>query len=110
MPGEEEDYATRALRIAEAQKRRRVSASKYRSTSHVSPTASVVERASSQAKLVVADRRDSVAPDTLKMIMTLKLNKSLWLSESSAQEILDSDDFRDPQLETDSEDDDAPDA
>ena len=69
-------------------------------------TTNVVERADSQAKLVVADRRDSVAPDTLSMSMTLKLNKLLWPSESSTQEILDSDDFRDPQLEADSEEDD----
>ena len=38
--------------------------------------------------------------------MILKLNKSLWPSESSTQEILDSDDFRDHQLEADSEEDD----
>jgi len=106
VPGEEEDYATRAEREAEDQKRRRVSASKYRSTNHVSPTTNVVERANSQAKLIMADRRDSMAPETLNMLMILKLNASLWPNESSIQEILDFDDFRDPELEADSEEDD----
>ena len=81
-------------------KRRRISSSKYRSTSHVSPTTNVVERANSRAKLIMADRRDS-----MNMLMILKLNASLWPNESSIQEILDSDDFRDPELEADSEED-----
>ena len=42
-PGEGEDYADRALRVAEQQKRRRISASKYRPTDHVSPTTNIVE-------------------------------------------------------------------
>ena len=37
--------------------------------SHVSPTTNVVERANSQAKLIMADRRDSMAPETLNMLM-----------------------------------------
>ena len=52
-----------------------------------------------------------MAPDTLNILMILKLNKSLWPSDSSIQEILNFDDFRDPELEADSEeDDDASDA
>ena len=42
-PTEEEDYADRALRVAEQRKRRRVSASKRRPTDHASPTTNVVE-------------------------------------------------------------------
>ena len=87
-------------------KRRRISSSKYRSTSHVSPTTNVVERANSQAKLIMADRHDSMAPETLNMLLILEHNASLWHNESSIQEILDSDDFRDPELEADSEEDD----
>ena len=37
------------------------------------------------------------------MLMILKHNKSLWLAENSVQEILDSDSFRDPEQEPDSE-------
>ena len=110
LPDEEEDYATRAVRIAEQQKRRRVSASKYRPTDHVSPTTNTVERANSQAKLTTTDRRASLSPDTVNMLMILKHNRSLWSSETTIQEILDSDDFRDPELESDSEQEDDDDA
>ena len=77
-PSEDEDYATRALMIAEERKHRRVSSSNYRSTNHVSPTTNVIERANSQAKLIMTDRRDSMAPETLNILMILKLNSSLW--------------------------------
>ena len=49
-PEPEVGYAESVLRGAEQQKRRGTSASKYRSTSHVSPTTNIVERAKSQAK------------------------------------------------------------
>ena len=102
-PAEEEDYADRALRVAEQQKRRRVSASKYRPTDHVSPTTNIVERANSQAKLIITDRRSSLSPDTVNMLMILKHNRSLWPSDMTIQEILDSNNFRDPEEESDSE-------
>ena len=101
--GEEEDYADRALRVAELHKRRRVSASKYRPTDHVSPTSNIVERANSQAKLIITDRRSSLSPDTVNMLMILKHNRSLWPSDTTIQEILDSDNYRDPEAESDSE-------
>ena len=44
--------------------------------------------------------------ETLNMLMALKLNKSLWPSVCSIQEILDFDNFRDPEVEADSEEDD----
>ena len=47
-----------------------------------------------------------MVPETPNMLVILKLNVSLWPNESSIQEILDSDDFRDPELEADSEEDD----
>ena len=37
------------------------------------------------------------------MLMILKHNKSLWRTDNSIQEILDSDNFRDPEREPDSE-------
>ena len=74
-----------------------------RSTNHVSPTTNIVERANSQAKLIMTDRRDRLLPETLNMIMILKHNKSLWRTDNSIQEILDSDNFRDPEQEPDSE-------
>jgi hypothetical protein len=102
-PTEEEDYADRALRVAEQRKRRRVSASKYRPTDHVSPTTNVVERANSQAKLIITDRRSRLSPDTVNMLMILKHSRSLWSSDMTIQEILDSNDFRDPEEESNSE-------
>ena len=94
------------LMTTEKQKRRRISASKCRSTSHVSPTTSIVERANSQAKLIMTDRRDNLHPETLQMqmLMILEHNKSLWPNESSIQEILDSPDFRDPEIELEESD------
>ena len=96
-PTEEEGYADRALRVAEQRKRRRVAASKYRPTDHVSPTTNVVERANSQAKLIITDRRSRLHPDTVNMLMILKHSRSLWPSDMTIQEILDSNDFRDPE-------------
>ena len=101
MLGEGEDYADRALRVAQQQKRRRVSASKYRPTDHVSPTTNIVDRANSHAKLIITDRRSSLSPDAANMLIILKHSRSLGLRA----EILDSDDFRDLELESDSEDD-----
>ena len=40
------------------------------------------------------------------MFMILKLNRSLWPTEKSIQDILDSGDFRDPEQEPDSEEED----
>ena len=96
-------YADSVLRGAALKRRRRASDSKYRSTNHVSPTTNIVERANSQAKLIMTNLRDSLLPETLNMIMILKHNKSLWLAENSVQEILDSDSFGDPEQEPDSE-------
>ena len=69
----------------------------------MSPTTNIVERANSQAKLIMTDRRDRLRPETLNMLMILKHNKSLWLAENRVQEILDSDSFLDPEQEPDSE-------
>jgi len=70
---------------------------------NVSPTTNIVERANSQAKLIMTDRRDRLLPETQNMLMILKHNKSLWRTDNSIQEILDSDNFRDPEQEPDRE-------
>ena len=69
----------------------------------MSPTTNIVERANSHAKLIITDRRSSLSPDTVNMLMILKHNRSLWPSDMTIQEILDSSDFRDPEAESDSE-------
>ena len=63
----------------------------------MSPTTNVVERANSQAKLIITDRRSRLYPDTVNMLMILKHSRSLWPSDMTIQEILDSNDFRDPE-------------
>ena len=52
----------------------------------------------------MTDRRGSLLPETLHTLMILKHNKSLWPTAESIQEILDSDDFRDPEQEQDESD------
>ena len=44
-----------------------------------------------------------LTPDTVNTLMTLKHSRSLWSSDMTIQEILDSNDFRDPEEESDSE-------
>ena len=69
----------------------------------MSPTTNIVERANSQAKLIITDRRSRLSPDAVNMLMILKHNRSLWSSDLTIQEILDSNDFRDPEEESNSE-------
>ena len=45
---------------------------------HVSPTSNIVERLFSRAKLITTDQRRSMDPDTLEMILILRLNKDKW--------------------------------
>ena len=49
---DKEDYADKVLRTAEAHKRRRISASKYRSTKHVSPTTNVLSERTARPNLL----------------------------------------------------------
>lgn len=96
-------YADAILNDADERKRGRLSASKYRCTNHVSPTTNIVERANSQAKLNMTDRRSHMSPETLQIIMILKLNKSLWPNEKIVQEILDK--LSEEQYESEDDDD-----
>ena len=82
-------YADAILEDAADQKRRRTSAFKYRCTNHISPTTNIVEIANSHVKLNMTDKRSHMHPETLQLIMILKLNKSLWPSELTIHEILD---------------------
>jgi hypothetical protein len=82
-------YADDILDDAAEKKKKRVSASNYRCTNHVSPTTNIVERANSHSKLNMTERRSHMNPKKLEIIMILKLNKSLWPSEKTIQEFLD---------------------
>ena len=77
----EASYPESVLRGAALKKRRRIADSNYRSTSHVSHTTNIVERAISQAKLIMTDRHDSLFPEKLHVLMILKHNcKTVSLS------------------------------
>ena len=82
-------YAYTILDDADKKKQGRLSSSKYRCTNHVSPTINIVERANSQAKLNMTNRRSYMSPETLRIIMILQLNNSFWPNEKIVQEILD---------------------
>ena len=111
--GVETAYAGAILEDAANQKRRRISASKYRYINHISPTTNIVGRANSHAKLNMTDERSHMYPETLQLIMILKLNKSLWPSVLDIQEISDKtqleseDEDQDDDDEDDDEDDEA---
>ena len=85
---DETTHADATLQETASSKRRRTSSSKYRCTSHASTIASVVERANSHAKLSMTDRCSHMHPETLQLVMAVKLSKNLWPSESVAQEAL----------------------
>ncbi len=74
----EDDIVAQTLAETQGQVAKRVRASKYRSTAHVSPTSCICEQSNSQAKQIMTDCRRQMDPSSLNMIMVLKLNKDLW--------------------------------
>ena len=67
-----------AVTEAQAAKRPKVSTaiSQYRSFDHVSPTSALVENLFSKAKMVNHDRRKSMFPKTLELLLMLKENRA----------------------------------
>ena len=80
-------YADRILSEAEQNKRQRIDTSKYRSTIHVLPQSNLCERLFSHAKIIMADRRKHMKPQTLNDVLLLKANRHLW-NASVIQDIL----------------------
>jgi len=72
------------------------------------PTTSKHSRESKQsyAKLNMTEKRSHMHPETLQLIMILKLNKSLWPSELAIQEILDKTQDQSESEDEDQDDDD----
>jgi hypothetical protein len=75
-------------RAREAKRMRVTKASKYRQLDHILPTSNIVERLFSRAKIIMADRRKSMTPYHLELLLFLRMNKDLW-SEREIQEIID---------------------
>ena len=45
---------------------------------HILPTSNMVERLFSRAKIIIADKRKSIAPYHLEVLLFLCLDKDLW--------------------------------
>ena len=85
---QELSFAERTLLQGRAAKAARMSSSKYRSVDHVSSTTNILERLFSGCKLVMNEKRKHMDPDTLDMIMFLKVNRTLWENKSIIDEII----------------------
>ena len=87
LPGQAVAYAHRILSEAEQNKRQRTDTSKYRTTIHVLPQSNLCERLFSNAKIIMADRRKHMKPQTLNDALLLKANRQFW-SACVIQDIL----------------------
>ena len=85
---EEGSYTESILKNAEGRKRLKTDTSKYRSTEHVSSTTNIVERINSQAKLIMNEKRKKMDPDSLFLLLFLKMNRHMF-DERVIQHILD---------------------
>ena len=86
---EEVGFADEALNDAESRKKARLSKSDYRSTDHCHTTTNCIERLFSRCKLNMTSLRKKMDPDSLEMLMFLKVNKTFWPNARSMQEIFD---------------------
>lgn len=76
---DEEDYLGDVL--ANSKKRKAdntIAKSKYRSTNHVAVTSNMCERLFSNAKNIMQDKRKSMSPYHLELLLILKSNVDLW--------------------------------
>ena len=67
---------------------RTIKESKYRKLDYILPTSNIVERLFSRAKIIMADRRKSMTPYHLELLLFLRMNKDLW-SAGDIQDIID---------------------
>ena len=80
---EEEQQLTEVQRIMEASRKRKaentgVCKSKYKSLKHCLTTSNIVERLFSRAKLILSERRKSMSPYHLELLLFLRSNQELW--------------------------------
>jgi hypothetical protein len=77
---EKDDIINSILREVEEEqaKNKRIKATLYRSTAHVSPTSNIVERLFSRAKLIMREQRRHMDPSSLECLLMLRLNNDLW--------------------------------
>ena len=88
QPIEALGFADRRLESSQAAKRARTEQSSYRSTSHVSSTSLIVERLFSNCKPIMNHLRSNMDPDSLAMLLFLKVNRNFWKDASIIDDIL----------------------
>jgi hypothetical protein len=81
-------FADRRLEASQAAKRARTEQSSYRSTSHVSSTSLICERLFSNCKLIMNHLRSSMDPDSLALLLFLKVNRNFWKDATIIDDII----------------------
>jgi hypothetical protein len=81
-------FADTLLRNGQDKKRRRLAASKYRSTEHVTATSNICERLFSAARLILNHLRSHMDPNSCELLLFLKVNKEFWASPRIIDQIL----------------------
>ena len=71
-------FADSLLRDGRDIKRRRIAASKYRCTEHITSTSNVCERLFSAARLIMNHLRGHIDPDSCEILLFLKINSRFW--------------------------------
>ena len=83
--GEVVSYEEEVMRSVEAT-RALVKKAEYKSTLHVCPTSTIVERTFSRAGIIMRPHRRFMDPSIREMLLMLGLNKDMW-SEKTVQDI-----------------------
>ena len=81
-------FAERSLAESQAAKKARTDKSAYRSVAHVSSTSLICERLFSRAKLIMSHLRAHMDPDSLAMLLFLKVNKNFWNDATIIDDII----------------------
>jgi hypothetical protein len=81
-------FAADLLRRAHEDKRRRLTTSKYQDVTHVSPTTVINERLFSNCRVIMNHLRKNMDPDSLELLIFLKINSEYWRNAKIIDEII----------------------
>ena len=81
-------FAADLLRRAHEDKRRRLATSKYQDVTHVSPTTVINERLFSNCRVIMNHLRKNMDPDSLELLVFLKINSEYWRDAKIIDEII----------------------
>jgi len=82
-------FADDLLRRAHEAKRRRLATSKYQDVTHVSPTTVLNERLFSNCRVIMNHLRKSMDPDSLELLIFLKVNIEYWRDAKIIDQIIE---------------------